>query len=127
MIRNCLEKELFCMYGTFYLVSQQKPGHQCTGWFFDLFFTYCSHYMALLLFIMTRLCDGAQTKTGNIPIFMNMVLLYLVQTTNTQNNKLCLRQPTRYFYLQLKVELYYYRNMVQVIYSLDSHQAAKSM
>ena len=41
---------------------------------------------------MTRLCDGAQTKTGNIPIFMNMVLLYLVQTTNTQNNKLCLRQ-----------------------------------
>ena len=48
--------------------------------------------MALLLFIMTRLCDGAQTKTGNIPIFMNMVLLYLVQTTNTQNNKLCLRQ-----------------------------------
>ena len=76
MIRNCLEKELFCMYGTFYLVSQQKPGHQCTGWFFDLFFTYCSHYMALLLFIMTRLCDGAQTKTGNIPIFMNMVLLY---------------------------------------------------
>ena len=60
-----------------------QPGHQCTGWIFDLFFTYCSHYMALLLFIMTRLCDGAQTKTGNIPIFMNMVLLYLVQTKNT--------------------------------------------
>ena len=68
-------------------------------------FTYCIQYLALFLFIMTtqfqaiasfyypskfltRLCDRAQTKTGNIQIFINMVLLI----TNTQNNKLCLRQ-----------------------------------
>ena len=72
-------------------------------------FTYCIQYLALFLFIMTtqfqaiasfyypskfltRLCDRAQTKTGNIQIFINMVLLYLVQITNTQNNKLCPRQ-----------------------------------
>ena len=106
MIRNCLEKEFFCMYGTFYLVNKHRPGHLCT-YIMDLLsvFTYCIQYLALFLFIMTtqfqaiasfyypskfltRLCDRAQTKTGNIQIFINMVLLI----TNTQNNKLCLRQ-----------------------------------
>ena len=89
------------------LLPSQQTQARTSVYIMDLLsvFTYCIQYLALFLFIMTtqfqaiasfyypskfltRLCDRAQTKTGNIQIFINMVLLM----TNTQNNKLCLRQ-----------------------------------
>ena len=89
------------------LLPSQQTQARTSVYIMDLLsvFTYCIQYLALFLFIMTtqfqaiasfyypskfltRLCDRAQTKTGNIQIFINMVLLI----TNTQNNKLCLRQ-----------------------------------